>query len=206
VISWLILSQLETLHHLQDFERRASSSGQPLGEWGSGEAKLAVCLGNRERIQITCGNVTEHGALWEEDPMKNLFVSLFISVSLTSIAQAADQLPDFYPTAISCMQTQTNDGFLPQNLTIYQAKNSDTLLIKFYIENDLRYVVAELTSRTFNTVQYKNVRLFDEEKGKIVGGHIGITFDAELSALQSQGNLTWTYFDGGKAVYSCSVN
>ncbi|WP_413294821.1 hypothetical protein ACLSU7_06885 [Bdellovibrio sp. HCB185ZH] len=138
--------------------------------------------------------------------MKNLFSSLFIFVSLSSVAQAIEVPADFYPNGISCVQTATNDGFLPQNLTIYQSKGAgDRLFIKFYIGNDLRHVVAQETSRTFNTIQYKNVRLFDEDKGHIVGGHMGITFNAEINTLQSAGNFSWTYFDGGKASYSCSM-
>ncbi len=140
--------------------------------------------------------------------MKNLIMSLLIFVSLSSVAYAVNVPSEYYQEGISCMQTQTNDGFLPQNLMVYISKPGQpaSLFIKFYIDNDLRYVVAQETSRANNMIQYKNVRLFNEDNGQVVGGHMGITFDADLSVFQSTGNFYWTYFDGGQAIYSCFMH
>ncbi|UYL07445.1 hypothetical protein B9G69_010355 [Bdellovibrio sp. SKB1291214] len=137
--------------------------------------------------------------------MKMLLAFMFVSVSALSSVSLASDSGEWNYTG-SCMQTTTNDGSLPNTISIYEHQNgSEKILLKFYIGNDLRTVFATLTSRdAVNTLQYDDVRLFED--GAVKGGRIGIKFRVNQTVFISGGGLWWSYFDGSKASYICSRN
>ncbi|WP_413580733.1 hypothetical protein [Bdellovibrio sp. HCB288] len=128
--------------------------------------------------------------------MKSLVASLFI-VFAASQALASGEY-------ISCMQTHTNDPFLPNLVTLYVSEATHTVRAKFYIENDQREVIANNIAEDGKAIQFGHVRLL--ENGVPKGGPIGIKLFLEKSAFSQRGELTWKYFDGSQATYSCSSN
>ncbi|QLY26439.1 hypothetical protein [Bdellovibrio sp. KM01] len=135
--------------------------------------------------------------------MKTLLGFMFVLVSaLTSVSHAAGS--EEWIFAASCMQTTTNDGSLPNNVSIYtNAQGISQLLLKFYIGNDPREVIATQTGReSAGTVQFDDVRLFED--GAVKGGRMGIKFNMDLGVFQNGGNMTWKYFDGSAASYVCA--
>lgn len=128
--------------------------------------------------------------------MKSVLASLFVLVSVLTIAAHAQA------GTINCMQLTTNDGFLPNIVTIYNHDEAGSLRLKFIIGDDERQVVAAKVQENAAVTDYANVRLFED--GKIKGGAIGIKLSLEKSAFTDRGLMTWRYFDGAAATYSCS--
>ncbi|MEK2690342.1 hypothetical protein [Bdellovibrio sp. GT3] len=128
--------------------------------------------------------------------MKTLLALLLVVVA-TSQAHAASP-------SLDCMQTHTNDSFLPNHVTLYPAQDGNIVRAKFYIENDQREVIANKVAEDEQTIQFGHVRLL--ENGAPKGGPIGIKYSLKKSAFSQRGELTWKYFDGSEATYSCSSN
>ncbi|WP_413560422.1 hypothetical protein [Bdellovibrio sp. HCB209] len=126
--------------------------------------------------------------------MKALIASLLVLVPMSQASAV---------TGLSCMQVRTNDGFMPNLVTIYtHAGQTDSLRFKFYISDDERQVVAEKASENSVESQYGNVRLLED--GVLKGGAMGIKFFVEKTVFESRGLVTWRYFDGAEATYSCT--
>jgi hypothetical protein len=136
--------------------------------------------------------------------MKTLLAFMFVLVSAVSSVSLASESGE-WGFAGTCMQTTTNDGSLPNIISVYEHKDGfEKVLLKFYIGNDERTVLATQTARDpYNTAQYDDVRLFED--GAVKGGRIGIKFRVNVGLfVATGGNLSWTYFDGAKASYTCS--
>ncbi|WP_413586771.1 hypothetical protein [Bdellovibrio sp. HCB274] len=127
--------------------------------------------------------------------MKSLVASLLI-VFAASQALASGEY-------VSCMQTRTNDSFLPNLVTLYPSQDG-SLRVKFQIDGDERQVVGTPSAADDTVIEFRNVRLLED--GVIKGGPIGIKFYLQKSALVKSGQLLWKYFDGAEATYACSAN
>ncbi|WP_413577770.1 hypothetical protein ACLVWU_04865 [Bdellovibrio sp. HCB290] len=128
--------------------------------------------------------------------MKSLVASLLIVFAASQSLAAGEY--------VSCMQTRTNDPFLPNLVTLYVSEATNTLRVKFQIDGDERLVAASAVTEDDSVIQFGNVRLIED--GVVKGGPIGIKFFIQKSVFANKGQLLWKYFDGAEATYACSVN